>query len=176
MDVDHEAILVGSAERGDERAWQQLYEAHVDAVYQFCLALASGRVDVAEETAQEVFVTAARRMNTFRPARGTFRTWLLGIARNRYMSLDAKQRRHRHLEARSSQRWQRQPGRDRDLGVHEALARLPACYRRALEAKYLRGMAVKDIAEIEGASVEAIESQLRRARSRFAEIYEQPQQ
>ena len=61
-------------------------------------------------------------------------------------------------------------------GVHEALARLPHRYRKVLEAKYLKGMAMKEIAEIEGATVEAIESLLRRARSRFAQMYEQVQQ
>jgi RNA polymerase sigma factor (sigma-70 family) len=62
-----------------------------------------------------------------------------------------------------------------DLQVHEALARLPADYRRALESKYLRRLSLKDMAEAEGSSIEAIESLLRRARDKFAQIYEQVQ-
>jgi RNA polymerase sigma factor (sigma-70 family) len=63
-----------------------------------------------------------------------------------------------------------------DTDVHEALARLPYRYRVVLEAKYLKGMAMKEIAEIQGATVDATESLLRRARSRFAEVYEQARQ
>ena len=62
-----------------------------------------------------------------------------------------------------------------DLRVHEALARLPSQYRIVLEAKYLRGLSMKEIAAGNGASIEAIESQLRRARAGFARVYEQMQ-
>ena len=54
-------------------------------------------------------------------------------------------------------------GREPDLSVHEALARLPAEYRRVLESKYLRRLTMKEIAEADGSSIEAIESLLRRA-------------
>ena len=60
-----------------------------------------------------------------------------------------------------------------DLRVHEALARLPSQYRIVLEAKYFRGLSMKEIAAGNGASIEAIESQLRRARAGFARVYEQ---
>ena len=55
--------------------------------------------------------------------------------------------------------------------VHEALARLPLEYRRALESKYLRRLTMKEMAESDGLSIEAIESLLRRARDRFARMY-----
>ena len=42
-----------------------------------------------------------------------------------------------------------------------------------LEAKYLRGLSMKEIAADDGASIEAIESLLRRARASFARVYEQ---
>ena len=60
-----------------------------------------------------------------------------------------------------------------DLRVHEALARLPWRHRIVLEAKYFRGLSMKEIAANSGASIEAIESQLRRARAGFARVYEQ---
>jgi len=177
MDADYESFVVSSARRGDERAWRELFETHVDAVYQFCLTLAASRRDRAEEITQQVFMTAASRIHRFRPQQGTFRAWLLGIARNRHMTVAAKeQRRKRHetkaAEGRECSRGRGQP----DLEVHETLARLPYRYRMVLEAKYLKGMAMKDIAEVQGATVDATESLLRRARSRFAEMYEQVRQ
>ena len=56
--------------------------------------------------------------------------------------------------------------------VHETLARLPAEYRWALECKYLKRLSMKEMAEADGGSIEAIESLLRRARDRFARTYE----
>lgn len=177
MDVDYEWFVVSSARRGDEQAWRELFEAHVDAVYQFCLGLAAGHRDRAEEITQQVFMTAATRIHRFRAQRGTFRTWLLGIAKNRHMTAAAKEQRRRRHETKAAQGREHSAGRRQpDLGVHETLARLPYRYRKVLEAKYLKGMAMKEIAEIEGATVEATESLLRRARSRFAQVYEQVRQ
>ena len=176
MGLEAETVIVVAAQGGSEPAWRQLFEMHFDAVYRFCLALAMGRREVAEETAQQVFITAARRIGRFDPQKGTFRGWLLGIARNRYMTLEAKERRRRRYEALSegaSGDWvQRQ---EPDLHVHEALARLPADYRRALESKYLRRLTMKQMAQAKGISIEALESLLRRARDRFAQVYEQVQ-
>ena len=62
---------------------------------------------------------------------------------------------------------------DFDLRVHETLARLPSRYRFVLEAKYLKGLTMNEIASKNGASIEAIESLLRRARAGFARVYEQ---
>jgi RNA polymerase sigma-70 factor (ECF subfamily) len=174
MDLGYETFAVSSARQGDERAWRELFEAHVDAVYQFCLSLEAGHQERAEEITQQVFMTAARRIHRFRPQRGTFRAWLLGIAKNRHMTAVAKEQRRKHHELAAAEARQnhKRPAR-RHLAVHEALARLPHSYRKVLEAKYLRGMATEDIAEFEGATVEAVESRLRRARNRFAQVYEQ---
>lgn len=172
MRMDYETFVVSSARGGDERAWRELFEGHVDAVYQFCLGLAGGHPDRAEEITQQVFMTAARRIHRFDPRRGTFRAWLLGIAKNRHMASMAKESRRKRYEATAAQgreAWVT-PGRD-DLGVHEALARLPGRYRKVLEAKYLKGLGMKEIAEGEGVTVEATESLLRRARRRFAQVY-----
>jgi len=122
-------------------------------------------------------MTAARRIHRFAPQRGTFRAWLLGIAKNRHMALASMEQRRRLHEARVGQaRGQTMVPASHDLRVHEALARLPGRYRKILEAKYLKGMALKEIAEIEGVTVEATESLLRRARRRFAQVYEREPQ
>lgn len=174
--MEPEVTIIVEAQRGSELAWKRLFEMHFDAVYRFCLALAAGRRDLAEETAQQAFVAAARWIGRYRPLQGTFRAWLLGIARNRHMTLQAKERRRRRHE--SLPREQGPGPADRsasDLRVYDALARLPAEYRRALENKYLKRLTMKEMAEADGGSIEAIESLLRRARDRFARVYEQLQ-
>lgn len=176
MDASSEIGAIDGARRGEERAWRRLFEWHLDAVYQFCLTLAGGREDLAEETAQQVFMTAAGQIRRFSSERGTFRAWLLGIARNRYRSLELKEQRRRRHEAQSAgNRPKQDRSRETELWVHEVLARLPLTYRSVLEAKYLDGSTTKAIAEDKGATVEAVESLLRRARGKFAQLYEQMQ-
>ncbi len=65
MDPDSETSAIYAAQRGSEQAWRQLFERHFDAVYRFCVALAGGRHDLAEEPAQQVFIVAARRIHRF---------------------------------------------------------------------------------------------------------------
>jgi RNA polymerase sigma factor (sigma-70 family) len=54
----------------------------------------------------------------------------------------------------------------RDL-VNITMAQLPAHYREALEAKYVNGQSVRDLAAIWSLSEKAVESQLTRARKAF---------
>jgi RNA polymerase sigma-70 factor (ECF subfamily) len=174
MDVDSETFAIQGAQSGSEQAWRQLFERHFDAVYRFCLALAAGQHDLAEELTQQVFVTAARRIRRFDPRRGAFRAWLFGIARNRHMTIRAgERRRKRHEDSSAKSRSEVVQAGDSDLRVHEVLARLPSHYRVVLEAKYLKGLTMNEIAVISKASVDAVESLLRRARAGFAREYEQ---
>jgi len=174
MDVDFETYAIHAAQRGSEQAWRQLFERHFDAVHRFCAALANGRDGMAEELAQQTFVIAARRINRFDPGRASFRAWLFGIVKNRHMAIRAsEQRRKRHEESFVNGNPETVTQEGPDLRVHEALARLPCQYRVVLEAKYIRGLSIKEIAADNGASIEAVESQLRRARAGFARVYEQ---
>ena len=174
MDGDSETFVIHAAQQGSERAWRQLFERHFDAVYRFCVVLAGGRYDLAEEMTQQVFVIAARRIHRFDPSRATFRAWLLGIVKNRNLAIRTSERRRKRHEESSVDRNSGTITREEaDLQVHEALARLPLHYRIVLEAKYLRGLSMKEIAEDNSASIEAVESLLRRARAGFARAYEQ---
>lgn len=176
MNGDPETYVIHAAQNGSERAWQELFERHFDAVYRFCVVLASGRHELAEEVAQQVFVIAARRIHRFDPGRTTFRAWLFGIVKNRYIANRTKeQRRKRYEESSTKEISQTVEHKETDLRVHEALAKLPSHYRIVLEDKYLRGLSMNEIAADSGSSIEAIESLLRRARTVFARVYKQIQ-
>ena len=87
MEADLEIIAVRSAQRGDEDAWRSLFGWHFESVYRYCLSLCSGKKEMAEEITQQVFTTAAGRIGRFKLRQGTFRSWLMGIARNRFMKV-----------------------------------------------------------------------------------------
>jgi RNA polymerase sigma-70 factor (ECF subfamily) len=174
MEADIEIIAVRSAQRGDEDAWRNLFESHFEPVYKYCLNLACGRQDMAEEITQQAFMTAARRIGRFKPGQGTFRAWLLGIAKNRFMKVRAKELRHREHEKQFFKKAsEREKVHKRQLFVHEALARLPVHYRLVLEAKYLEGLTVNQIAEANSSTPKAVESLLGRARDKFAQVHRQ---
>jgi RNA polymerase sigma-70 factor, ECF subfamily len=168
-----EVFLIEAAQRGDENAWRQLFERHFKPVYRFCLCLSGGREEMAEEITQQVFITAARNINRFNPKKATFRTWLIGIAKKIYMKNSAKENRRKWYETLfASQHFKKDDdSSQQQVLVYEALALLPAAYRAVLEAKYLEGFSVSQIAEDKGFTVKAAELLLARAREKFAETY-----
>jgi RNA polymerase sigma-70 factor (ECF subfamily) len=176
-DSQAERLALQRAQAGDHEAWRLLFEWHFDPVYQYCLARAGGRQDRAEDVTQQVFLTAARGIRHFRPEQAMFQAWLLGIARNHFLKLFSRETKRKWYEL---QLLRRNPVKQEEcaapeLLVYETLARLPAHYRTVLEAKYLQGLSVREIAEARGHTVKAIESLLSRAREKFALIYRQIQ-
>jgi RNA polymerase sigma-70 factor (ECF subfamily) len=72
--------LVARAARGDVRAFEELYHAHIGRVFALCLRM-TGDQHLAEELAQESFVRAWQKLGTFRGA-SAFSTWLHRVAVN----------------------------------------------------------------------------------------------
>jgi RNA polymerase sigma-70 factor (ECF subfamily) len=60
---------------------------------------------------------------------------------------------------------------DRAESIAAALAALPEHYERVLQAKYVDGRSVQEIAEDSGQSFKAVESLLTRARQAFRDAY-----
>src|SRR5262245_13371620 len=67
---------------GDREAFRLLVVRHQSAVCATTRALVGGRADW-EDLTQEAFLAAFQHLATFDAAKGSFRTWLLAIARNR---------------------------------------------------------------------------------------------
>ena len=172
MEADLETKAIRGAQTGDEDAWRNLFEWHFESVYKYCLSLSAGRHEMADEIAQQVFTTAARRIGRFKQRQGTFRAWLLGIARNRSMKLRSEEIRHRGHKKKLLEKTSGSEKVNNDhLLVHKVLAELPVRYRSVLEEKYLRGLTVIQIAEANSSTSKAVESLLARARDKFEEIY-----
>ncbi len=73
----HAAVLAG-----DARAWQTWYDQSFADLYAYVVWRCAGLRDVADEIAQETWLTAVRRIVGFDPAAGSFAGWLRGIAAN----------------------------------------------------------------------------------------------
>lgn len=174
MDVNCESVLAERARQGSEEAWRLLFAAHFRAVYGFCLLSAGGRGEEAEEIAQQVFVTAARKIDRFDGRKGSFRQWLLGIARHCGRKHFEKRGRQRLREGGGGLEAVAKPEREETetMRVMETLAQLPETYRAVLESKYLERRPVSEIAERRQTTVKAVESMLTRARNEFRRVYE----
>ena len=70
--------LVARARQGDPAAFGELVERHRAAVYRAALAALGSHAD-AEDAAQDAFLLAFRRLDSFR-GDASFKTWLLTIA------------------------------------------------------------------------------------------------
>jgi RNA polymerase sigma-70 factor (ECF subfamily) len=88
MDRVTDEELVRRAQDGDALAFDEIVERHKGAVFRAALAVLRNRED-AEDVTQETFITAYRKLDTFR-GESQLRTWLSRIAWNR--SLDQRRR------------------------------------------------------------------------------------
>jgi RNA polymerase sigma-70 factor, ECF subfamily len=171
---------------GDADAVRQLTEAALRPLYAFCLYRVGRDSHRCEEVVQETLVRALRDLERYEPTRcnDNILPWLIGLARNEIARVLARDRHCVSLESL----WARI---DRELLplyerleaepfgvdvlhrvetcelVNMTLSQLPPHYREALEAKYVRGVSVRDLAVLWRSTEKAVESQLARARKAF---------
>ena len=171
---------------GDAEAVRLLAEAALQPLYGFCLYRVGRDTHRCEEVVQETLVRALRELRNYDPRRcnNSIFPWLTGLARNEIHRVLGRERVGLSLETLWANvdkellavftRLDSEPFADellqreetREL-VNATMAQLPPHYRQALEAKYLGGKSVRDLASQWGASEKAVESQLTRARKAF---------
>jgi RNA polymerase sigma-70 factor (ECF subfamily) len=92
--ADDSASLVEKAKKGSHSAFTELVRLHHAGIRSFLRRFLHG-CEATDDLAQEVFLAAYRQLDEYRgPA--PFRSWLMGIARNRammYMRSEARRRR-----------------------------------------------------------------------------------
>jgi RNA polymerase sigma-70 factor, ECF subfamily len=171
---------------GDGAAVAALAEVMLRPLYSFCLYRLARNRHLCEEVVQETLVQAIRELDKYQPARAenSIFPWLRGLARNHIHRVLKREQGGISLEAL----WERmdrelmdvfarldaQPFNDELLQRQETremvsmtMSQLPPHYREALEAKYLQGRSVRDIASAGRISEKAAESLLTRAREAF---------
>jgi len=168
---------------GDERAFEEFFNAYFPRVYRFALPRLNGDVDATREVVQIAFGKAIRKLGSFRGESGLF-TWICQICRNEIVNRIRAERRMRHVvliddqpELRAAVEAIEAPDEFdlvRNYGraevarlVRVVLDRLPASYGDALEWKYIEGQTVEAIGERLGIGTTAAQSLLARARLAF---------
>jgi RNA polymerase sigma-70 factor, ECF subfamily len=166
---DAETDAIAAVLGGRRESFRVLVEAHQDRVWRLCL-LMLGDAGLAEDAAQEAFVTAFRRLPLFSPERGSFGTWLLTISRN--LCCNVRRKKMPVTLAILPD----QPGetgsspsdfacrKERFEALDAALAALPAEYRAAFILAEIEELPHAEIALIEDVPVGTVKSRLHRAR------------
>jgi RNA polymerase sigma-70 factor (ECF subfamily) len=171
---------------GDPQAVSTLAQAMLAPLYSFCLYRVGRRKHLCEEVVQETLLRSIRELSQYDPRRcgNDIFPWLTGLARNEIRRALAHEKGTVSLETLWANmdrellqlfaRLDAQPFSDellqreetREL-VNTAMSQLPPKYRQALEAKYVAGKSVREMAELLKTTEKAVESQLTRAREAF---------
>jgi RNA polymerase sigma-70 factor (ECF subfamily) len=159
---------------GDAAAFDRLYGDNVDRIYAVCLRMA-GDAERARSLTQDAFVRAWERMGTFR-GESRLSSWLHRIAVNVAIESGRSGQRWRRLLVADEALAGRGPARERDPGLavdlERAIAGLPPGARRMLVLRDVEGCSYEEVAELTGAALGTVKSQISRARRLVREALE----
>ena len=180
--IDDDAELVQSLRRSEPAAADRLIVTYQSRAYRLAFGI-TGNAQDAEEVVQDSFWSVVRKIETFR-GDAAFGSWLYRIVANAaYQKLRRRRRQREEItldevlpvfdgkgrHATPCTDWSAivdDPCRNIELrlALTAALEELPAHYRTALVLRDVEGLAVAEIAETLGLSVENVKSRVHRAR------------
>ena len=184
--VDHAPIadeaLIERIGRGDEAAFEILYERYYPRVYRFARRRLRNRSDV-EETVQEVFINIFSSMSSYR-GDAPFVAWVLGLTR-RTIANRFKKKQHVMIPLEGEEEpdradlpglsMRREPTPLENYECRERVARLEDAASQQLSADqwklfelfHLQHHSIHEIATVTQKSEDAVKSNLYRARKRL---------
>ncbi len=167
--------LVRQVLHGDDQAYRTLVERYQHMVFTLGVRML-GDPELAEETAQDVFVKAYSALGTFRGA-AKFSTWLYKIAYHRLLDVADRERRRRSwrgdIRLQQTDRpaaedtWSQLMTEERRHWVMRALEALEPDDRDILSLHYLQQQSIKEVAAITGIRAGTVKVRLHRARERL---------
>lgn len=179
--VNSERALIAKSRDGDADAFGQLVHRYEDRIYRLAKSVCAGLPAEADDVYQDTFVTAFKKLGTFR-GRSDLGTWLYRIAANLCFMRHRKKRSepfvplldrpHDHDGDGAGHRfpdWEPTPEEiagKKELAAHvaKALRALPVEYRLVLTLRDVEGLSNEKTAEILDLSVAAVKSRLHRGR------------
>src|SRR3954453_17546217 len=173
-DMDVRALadedLIPLMARGEARAFEAIYERHAGAAYSLAYRMGGARA-AAEDVTQEAFLNLWRSGAHYDRARGSVRTWILGIVHHR--AIDALRRSSVHSRRRSGDETRagrlEAPDRvDEDVArrdeaaiVRSAMEVLPSEQLQVIELAYFGGFTHVEIAEMLDQPVGTVKGRMR---------------
>ena len=156
--------------RGDPRAFEAVYERHSGAAFSLAYRMV-GRGNVAEDVVQEAFLSIWRSGARYERARGSVRTWVLGIVHHR--AIDQLRRSSVHDKRRASDEGIEErlesgertdvevARRDEAQAIRSAMESLPPEQSHVIELAYFGGFTHTEIADILETPVGTVKGRMR---------------
>jgi RNA polymerase sigma factor (sigma-70 family) len=164
-DSDTDVELIRLARRGDRGAFSALFSRHGEAVYLYAWGMTRDDRD-AEDTVQEVFVTAWRRIADVRIVESSALPWLLVTCRNTGRNLLRKRREHLELDESLLPGDRTRQERVEELTwVRQAVSRLGGMDQRVVHLCLVEGYTYTEAAAHLGLTVSAVAKRVERARA-----------
>jgi len=182
-----DAELVAEAMHGAEEAFREILVRFERPVYSLIARMVQDPA-AAEDLAQEVFIKAFRRLETYDPAR-KFSSWLFKIAHNTTIdhlrrhapetiplegSADRDEEHRGGLAAVLADESLEDPSaaaerKDMARSLERAIARLRSDYREVVVLFYIEGASYQEICDATGLPLGTVKTNLHRARKELAE-------
>ena len=190
--VEQEKQWLEEALEGNKDSFGKLIEAFQGPVFNLAYRML-GNADEAEQAAQEAFIRAYTRLDSYNPAY-KFSTWMLSITSNYCVDLLRKRRAlmlsiDEPLPPHPALMSEKESGpeahaldREKEAKVQALLDTLQPDYRQAIILRYWYEMSYAEIASAMDTTVSAIKSRLFRARRDLAEanielgVFPQPEE
>ena len=162
---------------GNRLAFNHIVKKYQQPIYNYCYQMLQNR-DEAEDAAQEVFLRAYARLDTYND-RHKFSTWLFSIA-SHYCIDRLRKRRFQLVSWDDLASWHLFPGQnvpqpekallkvEAAREVRSLLNLLPPDYRTVIILKYWHTLSYQEIAQMLETTVSAVKSKLFRARKMMA--------
>src|SRR5215217_9184997 len=162
--------LMALVAKGQARAFETIYERHGGAAFSLAYRMCGSR-SLAEDVAQEAFLSIWRSGGRYDRARGSVRTWVLGIVHNR--AIDTLRRTVVHERRRASdegieERFESKDRTDVEVArldeaheIRQALQTLPVEQCRVIELAYFGGFTQTEIASMLDTPIGTVKGRMR---------------
>jgi RNA polymerase sigma-70 factor, ECF subfamily len=166
--ADEEAMQL--VQDGNARAFELIYDRHGGPAFSLAYRMVGNRV-TAEDITQEAFLSIWRSRLRYDQARGSVRTWVLGIVHNRAIdalrrnvvhdrrreTMEGIEERHEAKERTDVEAARREEARS----IRTALDTLPDDQRRTIELAYFGGFSHSQIADLLNEPIGTVKGRMR---------------
>jgi RNA polymerase sigma-70 factor, ECF subfamily len=170
--------LLGLVARSDDLALAELYDRFGGVAYGLALRILRDEA-LAQDAVQDAFLAVWRSAPAFMPERARPSTWILTLVHRRSVDLVRREQRRR-TEPLEPEQFPASDASDEEASirfhrrvVQEALGRLPAEQRQALELAYYGGLSQSEVAERLGQPLGTIKSRTFAGLARLRELLQE---
>ena len=176
-----DGVLAQRIRSGDRDALGEVYDRHASAAMAVALRIVADR-EGAEDLVHDAFVAIWQKIDRFDPARGSLRSWIVTIVRNRAIdrlrgtrpTIEIGEADERSLlRSGPNPTWESAMARLGTIQLRAALEELPAEQRQAIELAYFGGRTYREIATMTGVPLGTANGRLRLALARLRELLQQ---